>query len=425
MRIIVLNVLVLIFSYSFLMGQNNEVIDNDKPFIPTNLKEYIQYERNGFFIVKQNNLLGVIDKLNKSIIPIEINGKIYIKDEGILVTHNNKSGYYNLEGEKILPIEFDKIFIYQNGIVTTNNYENEKLSGLYSKSGKQILKMKYCKIIPLIEPYFAVSTDCSNIAIFDSNSSTDIIIEEFQNAFPYKNKFIRIQKNDLFGILNTSLKEIIPIEYSSLKFAEEYLIAENKNGFGIIDTANTVLIEFEYTEIKHLGAFYTIEKNNEIKILNKNLLPLTTMIYNKVEIPAYKQSLVVTQNNLEGVIDYNGDELLPIKYEEIIYHTLDFNGYIAKLNNKYGLYDEAGIKVLDHKYDILRNINGKMFRSDQNGKKGIVSSKGDVIVPNLYDKIEFISLNNSFEIHLHLNNELIVLNSEFECLKNCKYFKPY
>jgi hypothetical protein len=58
-------------------------------------------------------------------------------------------------------------------------------------------------------------------------------------------------------------------------------------------------------------------------------------------------------NQLFGVNDWNGHELLEKRFENVeVVNT----GIIARLNGKYGFYDFKGNLIIDHHYTIMNEL---------------------------------------------------------------------
>lgn len=107
----------------------------------TSLNEYDQIEYNGIkrFIVKKDNLVGVVDHKGKVIIPIEYNS-LAPQDNDYYVVKGNKSGVISLEGKVLIPIEYEcNMYFYEPAIYVTQN----GLIGVYSNKYQLIAAPQY------------------------------------------------------------------------------------------------------------------------------------------------------------------------------------------------------------------------------------------------------------------------------------------
>lgn len=116
-------------------------IYDDKFNLITSLDEYDQIEYNGIkrFIVKKDNLVGVVNHKGKVIIPIEYNS-LAPQDNNYYVVKGNKSGVISLEGKVLIPIEYEcNMYFYDPAIYVTKN----GLIGVYSDKYQLIAEPQY------------------------------------------------------------------------------------------------------------------------------------------------------------------------------------------------------------------------------------------------------------------------------------------
>jgi hypothetical protein len=94
---------------------------------------------------------------------------------------------------------------------------------------------------------------------------------------------------------------------------------------------------------------------------------------------------IVQKGHKYGVINSNGNILVPIKYP---YAERIFGQYFkAGLGLKYGLYDNTGAEILAPEYSSINIMYGKMFLTCKNYKYGIVGARGNVVLENKFDDI--------------------------------------
>lgn len=103
-------------------------------------------------------------------------------------------------------------------------------------------------------------------------------------------------------------------------------------------------------------------------------------------------SRVVKYNGKYGLIDKNGKELIPPKYDDISFNVSGFEK--VKLGDKWAIMNKEGKLLSDFKYDKIELIEG--FRRCDNdpiivnieGKYGVIDKKGKVIIPIKYSSIK-------------------------------------
>lgn len=95
--------------------------------------------------------------------------------------------------------------------------------------------------------------------------------------------------------------------------------------------------------------------------------------------------IVQNKKNKFGLIDNNGNVLIPIKYT----HADRLVSKFAKFgnNSNYGVYDEYGNTIVKPEFSKIDVLYGKMFLTYKNYKYGIVGYNGEIILENEYEDI--------------------------------------
>lgn len=139
----------------------------------------------------------------------------------------------------------------------------------------------------------------------------------------------------------------------------------------------------------------SVTKSSEIKIFTENNkeFGIKQQIDNKIIIkPQYKKiirlgdlSFIVQKRSKFGLIDLNGNILVPIEYT----HVERILGKYLKIgkNGKYALYNEKGEQLLEKKYSSIDLLFGGMLLTCQNYKYGVVDYNGKIILENKFDDI--------------------------------------
>jgi hypothetical protein len=160
------------------------------------------------------------------------------------------------------------------------------------------------------------------------------------------------EKDDKFGYIDKNGTIIIPAIYSyesSSKtipaFSKGYVKVKKDGKYGLIDKTGKVAIPFEYEYLY----FY----------------------------PSGKYSTVGKQNgnkNLYGAVTIQNAELVPLEYDDI---SADSNFIAVKQNGKWGLFDNAGKKLLPFDYSALSPYaKDRVLRAEKDGKYGVIDPAG-------------------------------------------------
>lgn len=167
-----------------------------------------------------------------------------------------------------------------------------------------------------------------------------------------------VTSNEKVGVISSSGDTRIPINYDSIELMDSDLglyVAERDSKFGVLDTRGNVKIYIENDEI---GIDPNDFAQNDIKnkyILAGNLIP-------------------VKRNNLWGLYDKNGRQIVEYKYDNFGYKASNnkdaysllvipgYNVIVAELDDKYTLINSSG-------EELFATIADDIYMTISGGKK--------------------------------------------------------
>ena len=115
-----------------------------------------------------------------------------------------------------------------------------------------------------------------------------------------------------------------------------------------------------------------------------------------------------------GLIDKEGNKVIPLKYDNI--YRFVHERAIVEANNKYGFIDKTGIEVIPIIYDEVWNFCGELAPVRLNGKWGVIDETGNEVLSFIYDSgFEF----RSGYATVKLNNKYGIID------KTCKTIVPF
>ena len=250
-----------------------------------------------------------------------------------------------------------KALLY-NMIVVKNTSGNY---GVQSLNGQEILGTKYAKI-KFIESTkeFIVTTVENKMGIMSYDAKTKIS-PEYENIkqIDKDSELYLVTNNKKQGVINSNGSIIVYLEYDqigidSTKFASDkiknqYLlynkcIPAKKNGvWDLFDITGKKITNNEYTD---LGCIVGNEKLTE-KNANNLLL-----------VPDY-EGIVVRKNNVYGLIDSSGKQLLPISLQAMYSTTSEGK------ETYHMIYNNQEMNVIDYIKKYVKNENSST-NTDQN-----------------------------------------------------------
>lgn len=150
---------------------------------------------------------------------------------------------------------------------------------------------------------------------------------------------------------------------------------------GVAHTSDFVFEKYDkYTGNK---AFYKDGKYG-IKRGEKEIVPA---IYDVAY--TYKNEYIkVKINDKYGILDYEGKEIVPVKYDDIEYEEYEINPvFYVKIGNRKGLINTKGKEIVPLKYDEIIRYDDKYFQLYLNGRQGI-ATKEEILYPAIYTDLD-------------------------------------
>ena len=316
---------------------------------------------NGLFKVVKNGKHGIVDQTGNEVIPCRYDYLSSFCSEGLIeAEQKGKRGFINLKGETIIPFKYDDIHDWS--WVNNNDYWYR----YFSESG---------------------------IAIVSVRSSGPSV---------YK-----------YGLVTKDGKEIFPCRFSK----RPYIIL--KDQVCLIDNKDRLFIVYpdgQYRALKYQGVgrlkggLAYVKYNDLYGCIDENLNEVIPCIYESVGRCSQNHLFIVCKNKNYGVIDKEGKEIIPFKYNRLIaWGSGLLKAAIYENDNymraKWGVITEDGREVIpciydkigsNHAADLNQNIDECINFLEENiipiskgNKFGYVDAKGNEIIPCIYWSTRF------------------------------------
>lgn len=417
-------------------NQNNlsAIIDN-KGNMKANFGNYFYIERfsENYIVSKFTNeglKLGLLDSSLHEITKFKYDNISYAKSGTFVFLRNDIMGILNQNGKEIYTFAVDETDDKDISVEVSKTPSNVKEK--YAKikvnnsstiinllTGKEIYKYTLEEINVLENNIFYIKSEKANdkyIVIKDDKIKFETSNYKLVRIEDYDSDILVCLKNDMnYDYINLNNRKIINNNANINYYYSDGLILENKHDFDNntdkywIKNTKRTLSEFENIKlvdnkiINGMLKIYT--QNNKFNYINTSGKIINEQEYDKVSNFDEFGYAVVSKNNLYGVIDKNGKEVIPIKYENIKTINEDL---FKNLKNKF---------------------NKELFIYSSGNKDGIISSKNDIIVKATYDSFKFVSTkypiivgildDNKNVINLDLEKEFnIKINKDIEVYDN-------
>ena len=332
--------------------EEHEYFNIDKPVILENNKLYTTLEGLG----KGCNLAYSYDKSNNTI-------KLYTLDYLVKYYSNSVP-----DSKKLL--EQDNVDLYKN-----NKAILYDLMVVQSESGK-----------------YGVNSIKNDIVIGEKYKSI-VFVEETQ-------EFIVETEDGKFGIINADGKTKINPEYSSIKQIEKekglYLVSKSSNEasgrtqYGVINSTQKIVVYLEYDQIGiNKSDFFSQDK----EIDNQYIL--------------YGKCIPVKKSNKWGLLDINGNVILPVEYDSLgckynasknesangILLVPEYEGIVVCQNKLYGLFNSSGEQLIPalvtDMYEITSSGESQYYFTYQGNTLNVISYLKDTL------KIQPVTVTNN------------------------------
>lgn len=229
-----------------------------------------------------------------------------------------------------------------------------------------------------------------------------------------------------FAVIIMVIVSIIKIVKTSNKKVEikkvSYYVSYENGKFGVINNSGETVINPEYDEIISIPNnskpifVCTYDLNDEegtykTKVLNSENKEILTG-YEKVEAIDNHDSkqniwyedniLRVSKNGKYGLIDFEGKEIIPCDYDEILALTSVKNEFLIKKAGNTGLVNEKGQTIIPTQYKEILTLkdgyNSEYIIVNEDNKYGVINTTGTVLVEPKYEEIKYLNSSTMFAI---------------------------
>ena len=304
---------------------------------------YINDDESVFLVAFKNGQAGLFKNKSK-VLENEYEDIQFDNINNLLILQRNgKQGVSDLDGKKIIQLEYDNIIITGNSI---NAQKGDEVT-VFNSEGE---KLKNSNFISVLE--------------------TD-----------KKNYFITIDKNENYGVIDKDDNVIIDIKYTFIDYLfDNYFVAQNEQKIGIVDDKGKEVIKFDYDVLQKIEGTDLIQgiKNENIDLIDKNMKKILTMKNAQIDI---KENYIKIYNSEDRkYLQYDGKEVSNINVIK------EAKLFAKKSNNKWGFVDKNGNIKIQYTYDMVTELNEYGYAGIKlNGKWGVINSEGKIIQEPIYD----------------------------------------
>jgi hypothetical protein len=263
--------------YGFINKNNKIVVKPKFDFIS-------DFSQNGLAIFRSANKFGLIDTSGKIIVKAKYNSLIISKENKYVFKENNLTGFLNNSGEEIFKIKCNKIKYLNDTLVAIKNQDVWKITSTKHKLSNDVL----FDFEPQINKNLIFGPLKNNSFVFD-NALNLLLKENAEISSALSDNVLKIKYSDSeFNLIDTMGFFLLPqnSKYEINSFQNEFIITKNNNMFSFT----------------HLG-----------ELINKS-----DYIFSDIKF-RNKEYLIAKIATLKGLVDYDGNETIPVVYFKLNY----------------------------------------------------------------------------------------------------------
>lgn len=337
--------------------------------------------------------MGLLDSDLKEVTRFKYDNLSYSKSGVFMYVYDDTMGILNNDGKEIYSYKVDEIDNKDISIEVSNIKDNKQLNN-YAKikvnssstiinlsTGKEVFKYTLDDIRVLDNNVFYINNKNGNNKYFVI--SDDKVIYQ-------TDQYKRLRVEDIDSFIAIAIKDDASIDYINLLTKEKL----NKDGNVKYTYSDGVLLEEMYN-------FQT--KKNEYKIITpkKNLATFSDInLVDNEFVNGFAK--IKTDNDKYNFINKSGNIISNKEYEQV--SDFNKNGFaIVENDNTYGIINTNGKEIIPTKYDniiflddnlfsnVAKKTNEQLFIFQEKGKYGIINANSKILIKPIYDGFETIT----------------------------------
>jgi hypothetical protein len=203
---------------------------------------------------------------------------------------------------------------------------------------------------------------------------------------------VAVKLDGKWGLRSVLNEEITPLLYDEVKKGIGYdFIVVNNGKYGVVNQDGKKTVPILFDEIDGSGySNYRVMRGGKCGLVSRYGDIILHTDYDDVHPAHYGwYPATVTLNNKKGVVDSEGNLVIPIEYEDVVLFSGAFNTFGVKTNGKWQLITRLLEPVTGETYDDIKPFLGaRTLGVKQNGKWRIVKFNGKDFVPYRFEETD-------------------------------------
>lgn len=264
-----------------------------------------------------NEKWGVVDKKGQEIIAPKYD-EISYESSGVFLTRKGKLlGLLSSTGKELLPNIASEVKLLDGGLLF---YKKGHYWGAVNTEGKSMLEARFDYFVRLSPQFIKLAED--NTFFIYSVPCHTLISQDFDDYYHFSHKYVLTKKDRRLGLIDWCGQPVLSAQYRDIQAYGKGLFRANVEGrWGVFKTGDNALIAPEYDYIA----------------------PLRTAI------------CVVKRDNLFGLVNAKGEEVVAPKYQRIELERNRAKAYLS--DGKGGKAEELDVLVFNEEGQLKDNNN--------------------------------------------------------------------
>ena len=301
--------------------------------------------------------------------------KYFIERRLIVVRKDNKYGFIDLNGKKVVSFIYDYVGEFNDGLCLV---KKNGLFGYINQIGQEVIPCKYVDAMDFSSNKAAVAMSLRNDKIvygYIDTKGNIVIPFKYEFAASFKDGLACVKKNDKFGYIDENGRKVINYKFDHA--------SDFSDGLAFVKEANAIKTLIKKIKLIKDNSLFRLHDDLSDKFyidrFGKKVIECSYDSSNE-----FKDGLAKINDEEEnGFIDKSGKLVISCKYHKFA----DFSEELAVIfdGNKYGYINREGKIVIPCQYDRAYSFKNGVAVVYSNGKYGYINNTGKLIIPFQYD----------------------------------------
>ncbi|RZS97061.1 WG repeat-containing protein [Cecembia calidifontis] len=311
---------------------------------PDKVFEELRQVNDNFIISKEASGFGMINREGEYVLQPVIDHIVHLEDDYFYAFDGNQ--YMLIRGREgkanISYSSYHKITL-EDGVML--EFIHGRLRRVMKNDGILLDQVGMEKVSTVGEKHYNVLMRDKKIGLLGPNGWEVQPVDGVDKILPGQEGLYGAMKSGKFGFIDKSGKWVIPAQFDEVKKFNDGLASYQLNGqWGLVDRSGNIIVPAQFNQISEFRRGLAIVRTGtKQNILDKNGKLLLEKGYDRISLGA-DNYFISEDNALLGLIAPDGKEIIEPKFQEL--RREELNKILVRLGDKYGIMDENGDYLL-------------------------------------------------------------------------------